>query len=721
MTQNQDQTHTESYFIQEHSVPIRIWHWLTFILLSGTIITVLLNSTLMNQRANIPMVQEVLKSKGVTVNEDQAFAVTREYEDKSWGVHKWIGYGLAFLLLARIVIEITQPGEEKIKSRFKKALGLYKQNDSNKTEYRHYLGTKLTYMIFYLLLLCMAITGLCLAFGSELGISRGLHNTIKEIHAFGQYIMYGFIFIHLCGIIVSENQKARGIVSGMINGNKIILIMLLLVSTASYAQSPQAKTENGLVSGYKSGDVSVYKGIPFAEPPVGNLRWKAPQPAKNRTGVLKCEKFSASPMQSNPVPFMMWSEEFITPPANLSEDCLYLNIWTPAKTEKEKLPVLVWIYGGGFSSGSAACAIYDGEEMAKKGIIFVSINYRVGVFGFLAHPELSKESKNNVSGNYGLLDQVAALQWIKKNIAAFGGDPMKVTIAGQSAGSMSVSCLVSTPVAAGLFRGAIAHSGGILTNFEFKHLPDAEKDGVSFVQSLKVSNIEELRKMPADKLITAGMRFMPVMDGYILPNDLYAAYKAGKFNDVPFIAGWVTGDGSLRGDQSVTPDAYKKKAEEKYGKDSPEFLKIFPGNTDEEVVSSLKEMVLMQFAALPAHLWAGASKNSAYVYQFSHVPVDKPDFPNYGAFHTSEVPFALNTLHTWNRPWRSVDKEVEKTMSSYWINFVKTGNPNGNGLTEWPAYNKTSGNVLEIGDQAKLSPGLFKKEFSFLENPYTKK
>jgi acetyl esterase/lipase/cytochrome b561 len=235
-----------SYFIQKHSVAIRVWHWLTFILLSATIITVLLNSTLMNQRTNIPVVQEVLKSKGVTVSEDQAFAVTREYEDKSWGVHKWIGFGLTFLLLSRIVIEITQPGEEKIRSRFKKAMGLYKQNDANKTEYRHYLGTKFSYLLFYVLLICMAITGLFLAFGSGLGISRELHGTIKEIHAFGQYLMYGFVFIHLCGIFISENQKARGIVSGMINGNKAVLLLILLISGFSVnAQGPgKPNTDN---------------------------------------------------------------------------------------------------------------------------------------------------------------------------------------------------------------------------------------------------------------------------------------------------------------------------------------------------------------------------------------------------------------------------------------------------------------------------------------------
>jgi para-nitrobenzyl esterase len=222
-----------------------------------------------------------------------------------------------------------------------------------------------------------------------------------------------------------------------------LFFAIVFCSLKISAQLSVIQTENGLVSGYKNGDISIFKGIPFAAPPVGDLRWKAPQPTKSWTGVLKCEKFSASPMQRKPEPFMMWTEEFIAPPENLSEDCLYLNIWTPAKTAKDKLAVFVWIYGGGFSSGSAACAVYDGEEMSKKGVIFVSINYRVGVFGFLAHPELTSESAAKVSGNWGLLDQVAALQWISKNIEAFGGDPQKVTIAGQSAGSMSVCALVA--------------------------------------------------------------------------------------------------------------------------------------------------------------------------------------------------------------------------------------------------------------------------------------
>jgi para-nitrobenzyl esterase len=494
-----------------------------------------------------------------------------------------------------------------------------------------------------------------------------------------------------------------------------LFFAIVFCSLRISAQLSVIQTVNGLVSGYKNGDISIFKGIPFASPPVGDLRWKAPQPAKSWTGVLKCEKFSASPMQRKPEPFMMWTEEFITPPENLSEDCLYLNIWTPAKTAKDKLAVFVWIYGGGFSSGSAACAVYDGEEMSKKGVIFVSINYRVGVFGFLAHPQLSSESAAKVSGNWGLLDQVAALQWISKNIEAFGGDPQKVTIAGQSAGSMSVCALVASPLAKGLFRGAIAESGGILNSWMNSTLADAEKSGLDFMTKMKASNIAELRQKSAQELIDGGGNFGVVADGYVIPADVIAAFRNGKFNDVAIMAGWVSGDGSLFGDQKLTPEKYKEQAIKNYGDRAEEYLKIFPGNTDEEVAASLTELNLMQFAALPAHLWAGFSKNKAFIYQFTHVPVDKPGFPNYGAFHTSEVPFALHTLHLWKRPWRDIDYAVEKTMNNYWVNFVKTGNPNGEGLPEWGIYDKSSGNIMEIGDQPRLSPGLHKSEFDFLE------
>lgn len=506
-----------------------------------------------------------------------------------------------------------------------------------------------------------------------------------------------------------------------INNHILWLFVAIACSSSDLpAQLSVVQTKNGTVEGYNKDDISIFKGIPFAAPPIGELRWKAPQPVKNWTGVLKCDRFSASPIQRKPVPFIMWTEEFITPPDNLSEDCLYLNVWTTAKSAKEKLPVFVWIYGGGFSSGSAACAVYDGEEFSKKGVVFVSFNYRVGVLGFLAHPGLSSETENNVSGNYGLLDQIAALKWIRQNIEAFGGDPQKVTIAGQSAGSMSVCALVASPLAKGLFRGAIAESGGLLNSSFMRKLPEAEKSGTTFMGKMKATDISELRRKSADELIAAGDNFGLVSDGYVIPDDVFAAFKDGQFNDVAMMAGWVTGDGSLMGNRTMTPEQYKQDAIEKWGEKAEEFLKLFPGNTGDEATSSLKEFGLMQFAALPAYLWAGLSKNKAFIYQFSHVPVKKPDFPDYGAFHTSEVPFALHTLHLWKRPWREVDFAVEKTMNEFWVNFVKAGDPNGKGLPEWVPYTRSSGDIMDIGDLSRLSPRLYQKEFEFLEKPVLK-
>jgi len=489
-------------------------------------------------------------------------------------------------------------------------------------------------------------------------------------------------------------------------------------------QTPVINTVNGPVSGIKKGEVSIFKGIPFAAPPVGDLRWKAPQPVTTWTEVRKCETFSASPMQGKPVSFMMWTEEFIAPPEPLSEDCLYLNVWTSAKTAHEKLPVFVWIYGGGFVSGSAACAIYDGEEFARRGIVFVSINYRVGAFGFLAHPELTKESGGQASGNYAFLDQLAALQWIQKNITAFGGDPNNVTIAGQSAGSFSINALVASPLGKGLFHKAIAQSGGLLGTSRARRLKDAEKSGVNFVEKAKAVSINKLRSASAEEIQQFASTmpwgsFSPVLDGYVLPENLLTHFQEGKHNDVPLLTGWVTGDATLNGNANLPPAKFKEESIKKYGSRSDEFLKLFPADSNKQAKASQLKLGLCDFAALPSHLWATYNKSEAYLYQFGFVPTDKPNFPNHGAFHTSEVPYALHTLHLWNRPWQARDREMERVMSEYWMNFIRTGNPNGVGLNAWKPY-KADGAVQVLGDQISASP-LLKKELAFLEASLNKK
>lgn len=502
---------------------------------------------------------------------------------------------------------------------------------------------------------------------------------------------------------------------------KLILFITLHLSLISILRGQLiVQTINGKVEGYAKENLRIYKSVPFAAPPIGDLRWKAPQPAKNWTGVKKCTEFSASPIQNKPQPFYCWSEEFIAKPEPLSEDCLYLNVWTPAKSKSEKLPVFVWIYGGGLNSGSTNCDIYNGEEMAKKGIVFVSINYRVGVLGFMAHPDLTKESGYHASGNYGFLDQIAALKWVQQNIANFGGNPANVTIAGQSAGAFSVNALIASPLAKGLFHKAIPQSGGLLSNRLSQNLTDAEKQGIKFMEKAKCNSLAELRSKSADELQKlsnaqdAG-RFGVTMDGYVLPTDILTHFKNGKHNQVPLLTGWVTGDGSFLGESKTTLEEYQKEAQTKYGEKAAEYLRIFPAATNDEVKAIKQKQTLLGFAAMPSHLLATYTDKPSYLYQFSHVPPDKPNFPNYGAFHTSEVPYALHTLHTWNRPWKAEDKNLEHIMSSYWVNFAKTGNPNGQGLPEWKTYDKATGKILVLDSKTYSQQGLFKREFDFLE------
>ena len=500
----------------------------------------------------------------------------------------------------------------------------------------------------------------------------------------------------------------------------IFLICSLYLSTVM-GQLKTVQTKEGKIVGLSNGVVATFKGVPFAEPPVGSLRWKEPQPPLKRNKVLDCRAFSASPMQSKPVPFMCWTEEFIAPPEPLSEDCLYLNVWTAAKKPLEKRPVFVWIYGGGFNSGSAACAIYDGEEYARRGIIFVSINYRVGVFGFLAHPELSKESGVNASGNYGIMDQIAALKWIKDNISAFGGDPNNVTIAGQSAGSMSVNALVASPLAKGLFHKAIAQSGGLLGGRFVNGKMVAEKTGLDFQQKVKATSIEALRALPADSLQRVaeqlgGMRFGLTLDEYVLPENINAAFEKGHFNDVPVMTGWVTGDGILFGNAKENVETYLISAKNMYADEQKrkQFLELFPGQTDEQATQSTKLLSLLSFAGLSSYNWAQFAKSPVYIYEFSRVPPDKENFPNYGAFHTSEVPYALHTLHKWNRKWTPRDRSLELHMATAWIQFAKTGSPNKNAFTEWKPYDKKDGTIMIFGDEVKTVNGLYRSQFEFL-------
>ncbi|HEY8928867.1 MAG TPA: carboxylesterase family protein [Mucilaginibacter sp.] len=480
------------------------------------------------------------------------------------------------------------------------------------------------------------------------------------------------------------------------------------------------KVEGGAITGLPSqaGDVVSFKGIPFAAPPVGNLRWKAPQPVIPWNGVKNCADFGPSPMQNKPVPFGVYTKEFLIPEKPISEDCLYLNVWAKNSGAAKK-PVFVWIYGGGFGSGGAGVPIYDGEAMARKGIIFVSINYRVGIFGFLAHPELTKESPGKASGNYGLMDQIAALKWVKHNIAKFGGDPNNVTIGGQSAGSMSVNCLVASPLAKELFNKAIAESGSLMLTkggFNAGNLTDAEQQGVRIAASLHAASLEDLRKIPAVDLLKAPAQYAPIVDRYVLPEPVSKIIAEGKGNKVSLLIGWNADEGFVM--RNETKEQFQKEAKDKYGKDADEFLHFFPSNTEAEVAQSQLKLSRDMIFAVSGYKWAGmhaaAGKAPVYVYYFQHKLPATPDFEKYGAFHTGEVTYALDNLKFLNRPWKAADQPLADQISGYWANFIKTGNPNGGNLPVWPKYSRSQNKVMVFGETSMPRTLPDKEELQFM-------
>lgn len=502
----------------------------------------------------------------------------------------------------------------------------------------------------------------------------------------------------------------------------ISLLGFLLFSCGKKENTPtlsieSVAVEGGLISGKtdSSGQVKIFKGIPFAAPPLGELRWKAPQPVQPWEGTKTCTENPASPMQNPPVPFFAWSAEFLIPKEPISEDCLYLNVWTAAERSDEKRPVMVWIYGGGFGSGGSTVPLYDGEDLAKKGIVVVNINYRVGILGFLAHPELSAENPDQTSGNYGILDQIAALEWVKKNIAAFGGDPDNVTIAGQSAGAFSVNALVVAPKAKGLFHKAIAQSGGIFTrnNGLVSGIQGAEERGKKLTDDMGIS-LSDLRSTPADSLIKIQGRFGPVFDGKVLPG-VRQAFEEGKFSDIPLLTGW-NADDRVSTNQTLTPDEFTASAKKQYGGRAGEYLQLFPAGNEIELEETQKTIGVLGFG-FQNYTWARMQtekgQNNAYLYFFTRVP---PGEPNYGAFHSAEFSYALHTLRNWNRPFEQVDYDLENSMSDYWVNFVKTGNPNGEGLPEWPIFDPENPLVIELGTEIKSRALPFWEQMKFMES-----
>ncbi len=473
----------------------------------------------------------------------------------------------------------------------------------------------------------------------------------------------------------------------------LVVSSLFAVSTAiaePVTPGTPVVVESGQVAGIATDTkgVTAFLGIPYAAPPTGELRWKPPAPRAPWDGVLQADKPFPSAMQELRREFMPWTWEFMLQ-NDVAEDSLALNIWTPAIDSTEKRPVFVWIHGGAFFSGSGEVALYDGQGLAQKGVIVVTINYRLGVFGFLAHPELSAESPHGASGNYALMDCVAALQWVRRNIAAFGGDPANITVGGQSAGAAAVHALTAAPSARGSFDRIIAQSGPWRTGASLPDLAAGEKQGTEFAAAIGAPTLAELRALPAqelyDRYAAHNFRFRPIIDGWFLPQDVAAAFADGSAIDVPALSGWTADEGSSRaGYGTSTVDEFTAMARERYGEHAEAFLALYPAKDDAEAGESSKQA--QRDAALYS-LWAwrqarGEAPDFGYLFVRG---IPWPEHPNYGAFHSADMPYTFNNLDVMDRPWTPFDRQLADVVSDYWVNFITNGDPNGPRLPHWPA------------------------------------
>jgi para-nitrobenzyl esterase len=511
--------------------------------------------------------------------------------------------------------------------------------------------------------------------------------------------------------------------------NTVIAVFAL---TCGACAADQVTVAGGILEGApgRLPGVRVFKAVPFAAPPVGDLRWKAPQPAPAWTGVRKADQFGDRCIQTNPFPDQIWRDP------TESEDCLYAAIWTAAASAKEHRPVLVWFYGGGFVSGSGDEPRYDGEHLAAKGIVVVNVNYRLGVIGFFAHPELTKESGHNASGNYGLLDQTAALEWVHQNIAAFGGDPRNVTIGGESAGSFSVCAQMASPLTKGLFEKAIGESGAFFPanatgTLDTVSLAAAEKKGEQFATAAGATTLAALRAKPATELRDAAAQhhesFGPIVDGYFLPADAYTIYSEGKQAHVRLLAGWNRDEvkfAPMMAPEKPTAATFPEQLKKQYGDKAEAASKVYPAGTDREAIASAGDLASDNFIAYGTWEWlelqAKTSGKPVYAYVFNQVapyrpPSDmKPEVR--GAAHATEIDYVFDSLDLGKAAWTPDDHKVAELMSSYWANFMKHGDPNGEGLPKWPVYNKKDGyQTMNLDAAAQAAPQKHRDRYEFLD------
>jgi para-nitrobenzyl esterase len=493
------------------------------------------------------------------------------------------------------------------------------------------------------------------------------------------------------------------------------------LATAAWADPLTVMTAEGMVHGktLNEGKVRAFLGIPYAAPPVGAERWKAPKPASKWEGERDASKFGAHCAQGHVFDDMVFQD------AGESEDCLFLNVYAPAETPASKkagkLPVMFWIHGGGYAGGGSSEPRHNGDFLPTKGVVLVTVNYRLGVFGFLATSSLAEEGKG-AAGNYGLLDMVAALHWVKDNIRQFGGDPENVTVFGESAGSSAVSTLMASPLARGLFTKAIGESGAAFGgDLAGDRLARAEKANDEWVASLGVKSLGELRELPAAKLLDAVKNkkdgFHAVIDGKLLAEPVAATYAAGRQAHLPLLAGWNRDENASLAD-GMTAEKWKAYAEERFKNRAEEFLKLYPGATDAQASRSAADYGGDSFIAFSTWKWIEAHRKTGespvYRYRFELPALPSKFHPGVLAFHSDDIEYVFGTLDT--RPGETVrpeDRELSERMTTYWTNFAKTGDPNGPGLPIWPRYGKAD-ELIHLDSTISEGPDTLRPRYEFL-------